>query len=92
MEGLQAAEGEGELFQAIIGQREGHEVTEEVEICDPTESPRLTQHGSITPKETLLFVVGVCESECVCVCLSVCLSGVWCALLISCVYMYNMFI
>lgn len=59
MEGLQAAEGEGELLQAIVGQREGHEVTEEVEVSDPPESPRLTQHGSITAEETLLLVVCV---------------------------------
>ena len=39
---LQVAEGQGELVQTIIGQREGHEVTEEVEIGDPTNGPWLT--------------------------------------------------
>ena len=59
LEGLQAAQGEGELLQAVVGQREGHKMAEEVEVSDPPESPRLTQHGSITAEETLLLVVCV---------------------------------
>ena len=74
MKGLQAAQREGKLVQAIIGQREGHEVAEEVEIGDPTKSPGLTQHGCITSKEALLFVVCTCVRVYVCVCVCVCVS------------------